>query len=731
MNIINGTSGEDKPLIGSPGDDEVYGLGGNDQVVGNGGHDKLYGGDGDDVVDASQRYDSNLGKWVENADSAYLDGGAGDDKLFGSHGDDTLIGGDGNDTINSEGGKDRLYGGNGNDILDGSQRWDSATGKWVPTLDASYMEGGAGDDKLWGGKGNDTLDGGSGANVLYGGDGDDTYIINSRLDYIYDSSGTDNGVVKVDWFKANPQVENWTWAPGVEKLPYWLDALTNADAPLLGSKVAATHVVKYCFAQAPASFFSDKDKNGFTPFNADQIAYMKKVLAYIESVINVHFVETTDAEGPYTIVIANNKQVNSGGYGGQISDHPGGIFMMALSDRAQNPASDNGGEFYRVALHEIGHTLGLKHPFGEPDADGGIAFGPYLPKVEDKFGVTVMSYTEQKSIPGGTYGPLDIDALQFLYGPGATYNAGDTTYTVKADSSLMIGDGAGVDTIDGSAQSKAITMYLEPGYWSHVGDKADTITAAGQFTVNFGSVIENALGGAGADQIVGNGAANLIDGGAGDDVLDGAAGDDKLVGGAGNDKLIGGAGNDRLDGGDGLDTAILAGARSGFTAVQGADGWTVTDKAGTLGVDTLVGVERLVFADGALALDLDGTAAQGYRLYAAAFNRTPDAGGLGFWLAALDHGMSLDTVAAMFTQNDEFTRMYGATRTPESFLTTLYQNILHRAADQGGFDFWAKAMHNGWTEGQVLALFSESGENKAQVVGQIEHGIAYTPFGSV
>jgi hypothetical protein len=84
----------------------------------------------------------------------------------------------------------------------------------------------------------------------------------------------------------------------------------------------------------------------------------------------------------------------------------------------------------------------------------------------------------------------------------------------------------------------------------------------------------------------------------------------------------------------------------------------------------------------------------------------------------------------MFTQNDEFTKMYGATRTPESFLTTLYQNILHRPADQGGFDFWAKAMHNGWTEGQVLALFSESGENKAQVVGQIEHGIAYQPYGN-
>jgi Ca2+-binding RTX toxin-like protein len=778
MNRINGSSIDDT-LMGTAGDDEIYGLGGNDRLYTNGGHDKLYGGDGSDFLDASQRNDPATGKWKENFDGAYLDGGAGDDTFYGSHGDDTLIGGDGDDKLISQGGKDQIDGGNGNDLIDASQRYDVTLAKWVTNADGATLDGGAGDDKIYGshgddvihgGDGNDTIyseggkdkiyggngddlidasqhwdattgkwvtttdgayiDGGAGADRMFGGSGNDTYVIDNRLDAVFDKGGNDTGIVNVDWAKTSTDIENWTWAPGVQKLPYWLDALTNADAPLLGVQVGATHVVKYCFAQTPASFFNDKDKNQFSPFNADQIAYMKKVLAYIESVINVHFVETTDAEGTYTIVMANNKQEHSAGYGGQISDHPGGIFMMALSQYAQNPSGDNGGEFYRVALHEIGHTLGLKHPFGELDADGGTSPGPYLPKLEDKFDVTVMSYTGQKSIPGGTYGPLDIDALQFLYGASATFNAGDTTYTVKADSSLMVGDGAGVDTIDGSAQTKAITMYLEAGYWSHVGDKADTITAAGQFTVNFGSVIENALGGSGADQIVGNGAANVIDGGAGDDVLDGAAGDDKLVGGVGNDKLVGGAGNDRLDGSDGLDTAVFAGTMSGFTLAHGADGWTVTDKAGTLGVDTLVGVERLAFADGGLALDLDGTAAQAYRLYAAAFNRTPDAGGLGYWLAALDRGMSLDTIAAMFTQNDEFTKMYGATRSAESFLDTVYHNILHRSADPDGFQFWAKAMHDGWSEGQVLALFSESAENKAQVVGQIEHGIAYQPYGT-
>jgi hypothetical protein len=154
---------------------------------------------------------------------------------------------------------------------------------------------------------------------------------------------------------------------------------------------------------------------------------------------------------------------------------------------------------------------------------------------------------------------------------------------------------------------------------------------------------------------------------------------------------------------------------------------TVSDKSSAEGVDTLTGIERVAFSDGALAFDLAGSAGQTYRLYAAAFDRKPDVPGLSFWIGAMDSGQSLVTVATEFTRSGEFTTMYGTTHTPDEFLTKVYQHVLHRAPDAGGYAFWLNALHLGYSEGQVLAEISESGENQAQVIAQIDHGIWYTP----
>src|SRR5205814_803477 len=109
--------------------------------------------------------------------------------------------------------------------------------------------------------------------------------------------------------------------------------------------------------------------------------------------------------------------------------------------------------------------------------------------------------------------PLDIAALQYLYGPSKTARTGNDTYVVSSSGSNFIWDGSGIDVVDASAQVAPVTLYLEPGYWGFIGSKAATISAAGQVTVNFGSVIEDLVGGSGSDYLAGNSASNVIRGG--------------------------------------------------------------------------------------------------------------------------------------------------------------------------------------------------------------------------
>ncbi|MCS0588952.1 M57 family metalloprotease [Massilia norwichensis] len=631
-----------------------------------------------------------------NPNSLRIDGTPGDDGLLGTPADEDIHGGAGNDDLVGKGGNDLLDGGPGDDYLIGDSGNDT-------------LLGGDGDDFLAGQGGNDSLDGGTGLNVLFGGDGDDHYEIHSLTDLIIDTGGHDSGTVSVDWYKTDPTVEDWSWAPGVQKLPYWIDALVYDGVPFIGAALDGAHTIYYAFAQTPPSFFNDEDKNGFKAFNAAQIGYTRTVLAYMETVLNLHFVETTDTEGDSTIVFANNKQEDSAGYGYALQPTGGSARVLVdITLQTQSPMFDSGAELMRVLAHEIGHALGLKHPFGHDDALGNAGIGPFLPAAEDNVLYSIMSYTGIEPHPG-QFSPLDIAALQYVYGPAGGYRAEDTRYTIGRDY-MMIGDGGGNDTLDGAAQTRDLTLFLEAGYWSYVGAKAATITAHGQITIDLGTVIENAIGGAGNDLIVGNAVANSISGG------------------GGNDLLRGGGGDDRLDGGAGRDTAAYDGARAGYTVTRTDTGLRVTDRSGVEGSDSLAGIERLLFADGALAFDVDGVAGKAYQLYAAAFDRVPDLGGLGFWLGAMDGGTSLTDVATEFTKSKEFTSMYGATRSAEDFLTKVYQHVLHRAPDPAGYDYWLQVMKSGATEGQVLAAVSEDFENHNLLIGQMQDGIAYKPY---
>ena len=202
-----------------------------------------------------------------------------------------------------------------------------------------------------------------------------------------------------------------------------------------------------------------------------------------------------------------------------------------------------------------------------------------------------------------------------------------------------------------------------------------------------------------------------------------------LNGTAASEKLASTTGNDFINGGLGQDTVTYQGNAGDYKINVSAVGAQVVDSLGRDGSDSLINVERLQFADKMVALDVDGVAGMAYRVYQAAFDRAPDSAGVGYWIAQMDKGLSLHDVANSFIQSQEFQDKHGAGMSNKDLATAFYTNVLHRAPDQAGLNYWVGLLDNHQVDAaDVLASFSTSGENVAQLTGVLSHGISYTPY---
>jgi hypothetical protein len=87
-------------------------------------------------------------------------------------------------------------------------------------------------------------------------------------------------------------------------------------------------------------------------------------------------------------------------------------------------------------------------------------------------------------------------------------------------------------------------------------------------------------------------------------------------------------------------------------------------------------------------------------------------------------------MASGFTNSAEFISLYGANNSNDDYLNLLYNNVLDRDGDPGGHAFWLGHLDAGSvTREQLLIDFSESRENKANVIDLIANGIDYMPYG--
>jgi Ca2+-binding RTX toxin-like protein len=309
-----------------------------------------------------------------------------------------------------------------------------------------------------------------------------------------------------------------------------------------GSSVGNPATVTYSFPDGSSVW--DWSPNAYPPgwepdypdyrgFNTYEQGVFRDVLTAYSNVANITFQEITETSTSVgDIRIAYSGLVgNDGAAAYAFYPDPSSIGGDIWVDPTYPPNLELGkGEWgYSTWMHELGHALGLQHPFSDGDGSSEVVLtGNYQTQMYSIMGYDQSPYATIEAYQLMLY---DIAAIQYIYGANMSYEAGDSVYTFSNSSEELrtLWDASGDDTIDASNQTRSITIDLHDGAFSSIGVRNDGKTAQFNVAIAFNAVIENAIGGSNKDTLIGNEAANRLDGGAGIDVLRGNEGNDHYI----------------------------------------------------------------------------------------------------------------------------------------------------------------------------------------------------------
>ncbi|WP_163849283.1 CARDB domain-containing protein [Pseudooceanicola aestuarii] len=332
--------------------------------------------------------------------------------------------------------------------------------------------------------------------------------------------------------------------------------IDGAAHPLLGALVSGHHwtgeVLHYAFYSPGARYSASPDYGGSGlsgPWSEADRAVVRGVFDQLSAITPLTFVETqiiADAQ----IALAQDDLTGIGGWANLPSPpHTAQVVLDAAAMRRDT------GTPTQLTTHELGHAMGLEHPFESPSLPGVDAQGDPGDHGFNQYIFTAMSYSMNASGAGMDhvtfiadsygYGALDIAALQAIYGTNDAHATGADTYGVPSGHHT-IWDAGGADRIDFSDAQFAAVIDLRPAslqqeeggaghasyVWTEVSFSAPAIVYPdGVYTIAHGVMIEDATGGGGADRITGNAGDNILSGQSGNDTILGMSGDDVLHGG--------------------------------------------------------------------------------------------------------------------------------------------------------------------------------------------------------